>query len=159
MFLARPGIYFPLNPTKADIKRIRARGLGRAAVWNNWEKIVEAFNDKQPGIRIQNLSLFHGIKTSITRSGKPGEYKYNRSDEYGRWSTRPIDMTFSPMPKREPKILEGGRLALRRLDNLESAPYDKGILSPEAILLLQQALEESEQPDGGDLSDCDAWDE
>ena len=159
MFLARPGIYFPLNPTKADIKRIRARGLGRAAVWNNWEKIVEAFNDKQPGIRIQNLSLFHGIKTSITRSGKPGEYKYNRSDEYGRWSSRPIDMTFSPMPKREPKILEGGRLTLRKLDGLESAPYDKGILSPEAILLLQQALEESEQPDGGDLSDCDAWDE
>ena len=159
MFLARPGIYFPLEPTKADIKRIRARGLGRAAVWNNWEKIVEAFNDKQPGIRIQNLSLFHGIKTSITRSGKPGEYKYNRSDEYGRWSSRPIDMTFSPMPKREPKILEGGRLTLRKLDGLESAPYEKGILSPEAILLLQQALEESEQPDGGDLSDCDAWDE
>jgi hypothetical protein len=159
IFLARPGIYFPLEPTKADIKRIRARGLGRAAVWDNWRKIVEAFNSGEPGIRIQNLSLFHGIKTSITRSGKPGEFKYKRSDEYGRWSSRPIDMTFSPMPKREPKILAGGRLTLRKLDGLESAVYDKGVLSPEAILLLQQALEESEQPDGGDLSDCDAWDE
>ncbi len=159
MFLARPGIYFPLEPTKADIKRIRARGLGRAAVWDNWQKIVEAYNNGEPGIRIQNLSLFRGIKTSITRSGKPGSFVYKRSDDYGRWLSRPIDMTFSPMPKREPKIGKGGRLTLRRLEGLESAPYDKGILSPEALLLLQQAIEESEQPDGGDLTDCDAWDE
>ena len=159
MFLARPGIYFPLEPTKSDIKRIRARGLGRAAVWNNWQKIIEAYNNGEPGICIQNLSLFRGIKTSITRSGTPGNYTYKRSDDYGRWVSRPIDMTFSPMPKREPIIGEGGRLTLRKLAGLESAPYDKGILSPEALILLLQALEESEQPDGGDLTDCDAWDE
>ena len=157
MFLARPGIYFPLEPTKKDIKRIRARGLGRAAVWDNWQKIIEAYEQGQPGIRIQELSLFRGIKTGITRSGKPGEFVYKRSDEYGRWKSRPIDMTFSPLPKREGKILDGGRLALRRLDGLESAPYNKGILSPEAMILLQQAIEESEQPDGGDLTDCSTW--
>jgi hypothetical protein len=67
-------------------------------------------------------------------------------------------MTFSPLPKREAKIGEGGRLTLRRLPELESAPYNKGILSPEAQILLQQAIEESEQPDGGDLTD-DAWGE
>ncbi len=159
MFLARPGIYFPLNPTDKDIKRIRARGLGRAAVWNNWKAIIEAYESGQPGIQIQNLSLFRGIKTSITRSGKPGEYTYKRSDDYGRWISRPIDMTFSPLPKREAKIGEGGRLTLRKLDGLESAPYDKGILSPEALLLLQQAIEEAEQPDGGDLTDYGGIDE
>lgn len=170
MFLARPGIYFPLEPTKGDIKRIRARGLGRAAVWDNWQRIIEAYESGarlktsdgrigERGIRIQNLSLFRGIKTSITRSGNPGDFHYKRSDDYGRWVSRPIDMTFSPMPKREPIVSEGGRLTLRKLEGLESAPYDKGILSPEALILLQQALEESEQPDGGDLTDCDAWDE
>jgi len=157
LFLARPGIYFPLDPTKDDIKRIRARGLGRAAVWDNWQKIIEAYESGQPGIQIQNLSLFRGIKTSITRSGTPGSFIYKRSDNYGRWLSRPIDMTFSPLPKREAKVLEGGRLALRKLDGLESAPYNKGILSPEALLMLQQAIEESEQPDGGDLTDCSTW--
>ena len=159
MFLARPGIYFPLEPTKADIKRIRARGLGRAAVWDNWQKIVEAYTSGEPGIQIENLSLFRGIKTSITRSGQPGSFTYKRSDDYGRWVSRPINMTFSPLPKREAKISKGGRLTLRRLDGLESASYDKGILSPEAQILLQQVIEESEQPDGGDLTDYDAWDE
>jgi len=159
MFLARPGIYFPLEPTKADIKRIRARGLGRAAVWDNWQKIIDAYERKEPGIRIQNLSLFRGIKTSITRRGAPGAFTYHRKDDYGRWVSRPINMTFSPLPKREPIIGEGGRLTLRRLPELESAPYNKGIISPEALVLLQQALEEEEQPDGGDLTDCDAWSE
>lgn len=159
LFLARPGIYFPLNPTEKDIKRIRARGLGRAAVWDNWSKIVEAFERGDPGIQIQDLSLFRGIKTSITRSGKPGEYKYKRSEQYGRWITRPTDMTFSPLPKREAKIGKDGRLTLRRLSDLESAPYDKGILSPEAMILIQQAIEDNEQPDGGDLTNYGEIDE
>jgi hypothetical protein len=156
LFLARPGIYFPLSPTKADIKRIRARGVGRAAVWDNWAKIVEAFEKGEDGIRINNLSLFRGIKTSITRSGKPGSFTYKRSDQYGRWINRPVDMTFNPMPKRLKEVLPGGRLQLRRVEG-QSAPYEKGILSPEAMILLQQTIEESEQPDGGDLTD--AWDE
>lgn len=165
LFLARPGIYFPLDPTEADIKRIRARGLGRGAVWDHWKEIVQAYEEgwtigegkhKQNGIRIQDLSLFRGIKTGITRSGKPGAFHYTRSDEYGKWKSRPIEMTFNPLPKRE-GIGEGGRLGLRRFTE-ESKPYDKGILSPEAQLLLQQSIEESEQPDGGDLTDTDAFD-
>jgi DNA polymerase type B, organellar and viral len=168
LFLARPGIYFPLEPTEADIKRIRARGLGRAAVWDNWAKIVEAYEkgycietkkkERIAGIRIQDLSLFRGIKTSITRSGTPGSFSYRRSDQYGRWISRPVDMTFNPMPKREREVGEGGRLRLRRIEG-ESAVYNKGILSPEALILLQQTIEESEQPDGGDLTDANAWDE
>jgi hypothetical protein len=158
MFLARPGIYFPLNPTDKDIKQIRARGLGRSAVWNNWASIIEAYENGQAGIQIPNLSLFCGIKTSISRSGEPGSYTYKRSENYGRWISRPIDMTFSPLPKREARIGEGGRLTLRRLEGLgESTPYDKGIMSPEAQLLMQQQIEESEQPDGGDLTDCTTW--
>lgn len=159
LFLARPGIYFPLDPTAADIKRIRARGLGRAAVWDNWQKIVEAFQQGETGIRIHDLSLFRGMKTGVTRSGKPGAFHYKRSDQYGKWVSRPVDMTFNPLPKREKEVGEGGRLLLRRFDDEQSCPYDKGLLSPEAILLLQQSIEESEQPDGGDLTDTDAWEE
>jgi hypothetical protein len=158
LFLARPGIYFPLEPTESDIKRIRARGLGRAAVWDHWQKIVEAYERREESVRIQDLSLFRGIKTGVTRSGTAGAYKYKRADQYGRWIARPVEMTFNPMPKREKEVGEGGRLKLRRVHG-ESAPYDKGILSPEAMILLAQSIEESEQPDGGDLSDAHAWEE
>jgi hypothetical protein len=158
LFLARPGIYFPLDPTEKDMKRIRARGLGRTAVWEHWSEIVAAFQNGEPEIQIPNLSLFRGMKTGITRSGKPGAFSYKRSDEYGRWTSRPVIMTFNPWPKRE-GVGPGGRLGLRRLEGEESAPYDKGILSPEAAALLEQAIEESEQPDGGDLADSSAWDE
>lgn len=158
LFLARPGIYFPLSPTKKDMKRIRARGLGRAAVWEHWHKIVEGFENGDPKVQIPDLSLFRGMKTGITRSGKPGAFSYKRSDEYGRWTTRPVIMTFDPLPKRE-GIGPGGRLGLRRFDDEESAPYKKGILSPEAMTLLEQAVEESEQPDGGDLADSSPWEE
>ncbi len=173
LFLARPGIYFPLNPTEEDMKKIRARGLGRAAVWNNWKKIVKGFEqavgkehslpvDKCSclncaSVQIPDLSLFRGIKTGVTRSGKAPNFIYKRSEEYGRWTSRPIVMRFDPIPKRE-GIGEGGRLGLRRLEG-ESAPYDKGLLNPETILLLEQAIEESEQPDGGDLADSSPWEE
>jgi hypothetical protein len=155
LFLARPGIYFPLNPTENDIKRIRARGLGRAAVWDNWKKIVETYERGEPGIEIENLSLFRGIKTSITRSHSdtPGKFNYNRSEQYGRWITRSTNMTFSPLPKREAKIGNGGRLTLRRLDELESGPYNKEIISTDAMAMLLQGIEDSEQPDGGDLTE------
>lgn len=157
LFLARPGIYFPLEPTETDIKRIRARGLGRAAVWNHWQKIVEGYANREESITIPNLSLFRGMKTGITRSGKPGDFHYKRSDEYGKWMNRPVIMSFNPLPKRD-GVGEGGRLGLRRLEG-ESAPYDKGLLSPEALILLEQAIEESEQPDGGDLADSNPWEE
>jgi hypothetical protein len=157
LFLARPGIYFPLDPTEEDMKRIRARGLGRAAVWNHWKEIVDGFQKGDKEISIPNLSLFRGMKTCITRSGKAPDFRYKRSDEYGHWITRTTVMTFNPLPKRE-GIGPGGRLGLRRLDD-ESAPYDKGMLSPEAMILLEQATEESEQPDGGDLADSSPWSE
>lgn len=155
LFLARPGIYFPLNPTEKDVKRIRARGLGRAAVYEHWKIIVEGYENGEPKVQIPDLNIFRGMKTGITRSGKPGAYTYKRAEEYGRWTTRPVVMTFNPLPKRE-GIDETGRLGLRRFEE-ESAPYDKAILSPEAITLLEQTIEESEQPDGGDLTD--PWDE
>jgi hypothetical protein len=158
LFLARPGIYFPLNPTEKDIKRIRARGLGRNAVWDNWDKIVRAYEEGEPGIQIQGLTLFRGIKTSITRSGSK-DFTYKRSDQYGTWVTRPVDMTFSPLPKREAKIGDNGRLTLRKLDGLESAAYNKGILSPDALALIQQGIEAAEQPDGGDLTNYGEIDE
>lgn len=155
LFLARPGIYFPLDPTESDMKRIRARGLGRAAVWSHWKQIVEGFERGDDEVVIPDLSLFRGMKTCITRSGTAPNFTYKRSDEYGHWITRNTVMTFNPLPKRE-GIGEGGRLGLRRLEG-ESAPYDKGILSPEAMILLEQATEESEQPDGGDLADSSPW--
>jgi hypothetical protein len=151
LFLARPGIYFPMNPTKEELEKVRARGIGRGVVYEQWRMIVDAFERGEKKVHVKDLSRFIGAKTAITKSGKAPNWKYTRSRDYGQWINRPVDMSFSPLPKRE-KALEDGSLLLRRVDG-ESAPYKKGILSKEAVELIRQADEEAEQPDGGDLSE------
>lgn len=154
LFLARPGIYFPLDPTTDDVKKVRARGLGRSVVYEHWRAIVEAYERGAEGVHVKNLSRFIGAKTGVTRSGVPGAYVYKRSRDFGQWITRPVDMGFDPLPKRE-GVGEGGRLGLRSFPELVSAPYRKGVVSPEARQLRAQADEDAEQPDGGDYADYD----
>lgn len=93
MFFARPGIYFPLNPSKEDIKQIRARGIGRGALYDSWQKCIDAYLcrsqihvkgctsgwslpgpmvphrgcDCPLGVRISHVDRFHGAKSSIHR--------------------------------------------------------------------------------------------
>ena len=153
-FLARPGIYFPLDPSEDDIEKVRARGLGRKTVYDHWRQIVEAYESGKDDLHIGGLSLFRGIKTSITRGGKAPNYTYTRQGKYGRWEERGIDMSFNPKPKRESKLADG-RLTLRKMTG-ESEPYNKGVPSPEALAIFEQQIQDSEQPDGGDLTDC-SW--
>jgi len=63
---------------------------------------------------------------------------------------RPVEMSFSPLPKRA-GVEPGGQLTLRRVHG-ESLPYNKGIQSDEAKELRAAETEAWEQPDGGDLS-------
>jgi len=150
LFFARPGIYFPLNPTKDEIKKVRARGIGRGVVYEQWQKIVDAYESGADMVKVQDLSRFIGAKNAITRSEKPGAWRYTRSPEYGRWKLRPVEMHFNPHPKREAKMPDG-TLTLRRVQG-ESAPYDKGMESEESRELRRLTEEALEQPDGGDLS-------
>lgn len=97
VFFARPGVYFPLNPSADDLKIVRGRGVGRGVVLENWEKIIaryeewdrevipseaerEGFDkDGWPVVKVANVSRFCGAKSSISRSTVNGKFIYNRA--------------------------------------------------------------------------------
>ncbi len=179
VFVARPGIYFPNNPTKKELKKIRARGIGKAVVLENYRLIVAGW--KKHGARrpvfIKEVSRFCGAKSSISCSGKPGYEVYRRADgsgsvpkskqisglphdmpAYGQWVRRPVEMSFAPKPKRLGVNPDGLTLKVRRMPRrLESAPYDKAVKSQELLELKALADELLEQPDC-DMSELGAED-
>jgi hypothetical protein len=78
VFVARPGIYFPMNPTDKELKDVRGRGVGKGVVLENWRKIVdhwekykldplEGYPNGKPCV-VSNVSRFCGAKSSISRS-------------------------------------------------------------------------------------------
>ena len=159
LFLARPGVYFePGQKSAEEIKYVRGRGVGRAAMLKSAGRIMRAYEDGEKSIVVTSMDRFVGAKTAISRSRKQpgdegrGEYRYKRSTVFGDWIDRPVEMTFDPEPKRQ-GIGEGGRLGLRAFPGLESLPYvPHGAPSPEAELLRAATAEALEQPDGGGLS-------
>ncbi len=163
IFAARPGIYFPLNPTKDDIKKVKGRGVGKGTVLENWALIVSMFREK--GIRepvvVKDIERFCGAKTSISYSrglnacrraaGGRGA-KGQELPRYGEWIKRRVEMSFDPLPKREGVIPDNEpiqRLALRKISvHHRSVPYAKALRSPESTELDAATLEMLEQPDG-----------
>lgn len=104
MFIARPGIYFPLDlvDDSSDCKgakcgvcaacyvaAVRARGVGRSVVVKSWQIIMDAW--ERSGVdgvaEVANVSRFCGAKTSISVSNlgprekrnAQGQWKYKRS--------------------------------------------------------------------------------
>lgn len=147
LFLARPGVYFQLDPTEEDLQDLRARGIGKRALMTYWKGIVNAWETGQETYKVATVTRFCGIKTSISRRG---ENEYHRADYYGEWVNRPIELTFNPYPKR--KGSGGSSLLVRDDIDTASEPYTR-VLSPEAIALKLLDLEAQEQPDGGELSE------
>jgi hypothetical protein len=165
MFAARPGIYYPLNPTKEEISAIRARGVGRGVVLEYWQKIMEAWLEGKDKVTVGNVVRFMGAKSSIGRTVNPEgnpHFIYTRfpneetgKPRYGQWAVRQVDMTFNPMPKRK-SINADGSLTMRHMPKgLESHPYDRSLLSMEARLMKLNMIELLEQPDGGDYVEYD----
>lgn len=186
MFAARPGIYFPLNLTEKELKNVRARGVGRGLMYANADKMIAAWEAGEAEVKIPNLSRFHGAKSSISiarDSANPGQFTYTRApmldDEgepiidsltgkarqrYGQWTTKPVVMTFDPMPKRE-GMNRDGTLKIRALGpDMVSKPYEgKSVMTLRAVLekltsvdaysLFVNQEAELEQPDGGDWAD------
>jgi hypothetical protein len=156
MFFARPGIYFPLHPTKDEIKTVRGRGIGKAVVLENWHHMInlyEQIESLDETVNLCNITRFCGAKSSISRSGKLGDYRYKRAcgrgsqPSYGQWITRPVEMSFNPMPKRQ-GILGDSKLLVRRLpSDLVSAVYS-GITAEEALEIKAAEAMLLEQPDG-----------
>lgn len=172
VFFVRPGIYFPLNPTKEELKTVRARGVGRAVMYNAWKDLVKAWDDKETSIKISDVDRFCGAKSSISRSLKEDydkdaarllgleptadDYDYTRAcgdtsegeQSYGEWIKRPIQLGFNPQPKRQ-AWRPDHTLQLRFFPrDLESTPYKKSVQSQEAMLLKALSDEMHEQPDG-----------
>lgn len=164
IFAARPGIYFPLRPTKADIKKIKGRGVGKGTILDNWKSIVESWRAYGVNriVTVKNIERFCGGKTSISYSPVRNEFtraaggigtKGQDLPKYGDWIGRRVEMSFDPMPKREGILPDGIHLKLRRMDpRIPSAPYSKALRSRERVALEQAVDEAWEQPDG-DLSD------
>lgn len=168
VFCARPGIYFPLDPTEDEVQQIRARGVGRSIMFKNCAKVVRAWRSGEMTVKLPNVTRFRGMKSSIyaVKSASTGKLEYVLADRYsettgrptggvvyGQWETRKIVMSFAPMPKRE-AIRKDGSLRIRRFPKTEvSAPYDRMRVSDDALTMKLATIEAMEQPAGDDLTD------
>jgi hypothetical protein len=146
VFFARPGIYFPLNPTGDDIDAVRARGIGKGTLLENWEMVIRCWEQEGVAgkVKLADMTRFCGAKTSISKSG---DDTYRRSPQYGEWAMRPTDMSFNPMPKRA-KVLPDNTLEVRRASlTQESRPYARAFKSEEHKILRALQTIAEEQPD------------
>lgn len=148
VFAARPGVYFPQNPTAEELSDVRARGLGKAIMYKHWKLPVEALQRGETEVRFPNVNRFCGALSSIHVS----RGKHNRAPTYGQWVEREIVLSLDPLPKRE--LGEDGLLKTRTYPlALRSEPYDSAVMSQEALELQLATLEANEQPDGGDYTE------
>jgi hypothetical protein len=166
VFIARPGIYFPMNPSEKQLKEVKGRGVGKKVVYDNWALIADSWKKYgvEQEVKVANVSRFCGAKTSISRRVEanhpvgcsPGsQFMYHRADgssgdekpSYGEWVNREVKMSFNPMPKRECILEDGVHLKLRGQSELVSTIYAKAGPSQEIIELKQAMDEMSEQPD------------
>lgn len=144
VFCVRPGIYFPLNPTKDALKEVRARGLGKKVLYEQWPRILDAWERKAESIEVSGLTRFVGAKSAITYGANSG---YTRSPNYGEWVDHKIQVSFNPYPKRK-SVRADGSLEPWGYFDWESVPYDPATKSPEAVMLALAELIALEQPDG-----------
>jgi hypothetical protein len=157
VFIARPGIYFPMNPSEKQLKEVKGRGVGKKVVYDNWALIADSW--KKHGlsqvVKVANVSRFCGTKTSVSRRIVADQFVYHRADgssgvekpSYGEWVNREVNMSFDPMPKRECILEDGVHLKLRGQSELTSTIYAKAGPSQE-IQELKRAMDEIlEQPD------------
>jgi hypothetical protein len=157
VFIARPGIYFPMNPSEKQLKEVKGRGVGKKVVYDNWALIADSWKKYgvEQEVKVANVSRFCGAKTSISRRVEANQFMYHRADgssgdekpSYGEWVNREVKMSFNPMPKRECILEDGVHLKLRGQSELVSTIYAKAGPSQEIIELKQAMDEMSEQPD------------
>jgi hypothetical protein len=143
VFAVRPGIYFPISPTEDEILQVRARGLGRKALYQRWQQVVDAYNEGKPKISIGDMTRFVGAKSGIIQ----GSQGVTRRSCYGEWIEHRVDVSFAPGPKREAINVDGTLKPWVYLD-FESVPYNPATMSPEAMMLKLAEQIAEEQPDG-----------
>jgi hypothetical protein len=154
LFFARPGIYFPVDPTEEQLSAVRARGIGRASLLAHWRDIVEAHESGRSDVLFPTVRRFMGNKLTVWKVGEKTAAKdavYKRSSDYGEWVPWPLEMSFDPLPKRT--LGANGTLYCRRFRRThESLPYRRSLLSPDAQALRLDDMLMSSQPEGHDGS-------
>lgn len=119
--LVRPGIYW-------TDETVRARGIGRGALpQEQRDAILEALENGADKVLLPPVTRFGGGKAGVYRVGD----KYKRSARYGEWYEQPCRVSFDPRPKRGPGF------ALWDLPNVESVPFDRRMVSPDALKLIR----------------------
>jgi hypothetical protein len=164
VFFARPGIYFENGADVETMQKIiRARGIGRAELVKNADKIRDAWindsklEDGRPGVLLgKELDRFLGAKSSTWKTDTDGHKTYVRSANYGQWVKRSIALSLHPMPKRQEAIRNGNvaTLTLRKCKG-ESHAYSRAVAEKtEETQQLKAAEQEAiEQPDGELVTD------
>ncbi len=163
LFLARPGIYFPLSFSEdktireKEIDKVRGRGVGRKVLFESYQAVIDAWRENPSASNtavIKNVDRFCGAMSSITYSKGQG-YKRANGDpmqgemSYGQWISRPVTMSFDPMPKRECLLPDGRSLKVRALPvNKTSMPYKRALKDSESIAMMAYQQMMLEQPDG-----------
>lgn len=154
VFAARPGIYFPLDPTEDELSKVRARGLGRRVLYEQHRLVREAFERGQDSVILgarccdvatrqeRGSQRFIGAKTGMRRSPSG---VITRDENYGEWVDWPTQVSFDPRPKRR-RILEGGKLECWDWFEAPSLPYTPAIKTEEDALMELAALIAEEQP-------------
>lgn len=144
---ARPGVYFPRNPTDDQLNELRARGIGKGVMAKYWGAVTDALLERRDGVDFPSVQRFVGVVSGVYQTPR-GEYL--RSDDYGEWVERPIKLSFGARPKRDDGPWKGKYRVLltRSFAGEESAPYDPALESPEARDAELMTRELLEQPDG-----------
>jgi hypothetical protein len=147
IFLAKPGLYYRLNPELSDV---RARGVGRREVYASRDKLEAGFKkwdreNMEFAVRLTSRR-FYGAKHSISarsaciacgtgwpgvpearcpKCGRIGDAlkigmlaRSNGKQAYGTWDVRDVNIAFDPHPKRERRIKKGGKSARLHLRDL-----------------------------------------
>lgn len=177
--IVRPGIAFPLNATKKQLKEIKARGISKSVLLDHTDRVIDLMSQqKKLGPKHESACsltftrrLFAGMKSCVHVSGKPKIYK--TTPRYGQWYEEEITIKLSAQPKRFFRVPseEGHLMPWREVETKtfprggESWPYDPTKKSAEAraleeiqdVILDQPNLDMAEFPseviDGDYISD------
>lgn len=152
VFLARPGIYFPLEATPEQLKEVRARGIAKKVMLDEASEIVawwkkrgaaKAFSEVY---RFKDVQRFTGMKSAILPRTKTSPAR--RRELYGEWVDQVLEMSFTPKPKRQ--LALGNLLMPWSEIKGTSAEYDKKVAArcPEAQQAQKMADIGEEQPNG-----------
>jgi len=178
VFLARPGIYFPLdlpnltgNETADQrgkiLKNVKARGIGVKTLYRHRDELIEwytkwhgakgyviADDDIMRTIRDREEPLgaerFIGMKAGITsRTTKAGKRQVARRSLYGRWTVQTRIINFGGMPKRE----EGNGPLFGDTERLYVRRVSQELTSAPYEKMTEEDAgvegSDSDQPDGG----------